>query len=103
MLLHLLFVPHATCEHGELVEGARPRAEASSPVKPGEAQIAASHEADGHDHCDALALRHRIPEVGPSVAAASLVEITLIDEGGERAGMRPLPILSLAPKGSPPV
>ncbi len=47
-------------------------------------------------------MRHRLPDVGPSVVAASLVWIDLAPSGGERAERRAVPILSLAPKGSPP-
>jgi hypothetical protein len=116
MLLHLLLVPHTTCEHGELVEGvrktavtmgetpkppARPAAESKS--RTDQAQIERAHgDGTGHDHCDALAVRHRVPEVGASVAAASLVWIVPVESGAARAEVRPVPLLSLAPKGSPP-
>jgi hypothetical protein len=106
MLLHLLLVPHTTCEHGELVEGARKPAQpatAESRSRSDQAQIERTHgDGTGHDHCDALAVRHRIPEVGASVAAASLVWIAPVEDGAERAEVRPVPLLSLAPKGSPP-
>ncbi len=108
-LLHLLLVPHTTCEHGELVEtmggpegppqpplilrGERERARTS---------VIGGARRDGHDHCDALAVRHRVPEVGVSVAAASLVWLTPAAEHGDRGETRPVPLLSLAPKSSPP-
>jgi hypothetical protein len=110
MLLHLLLVQHETCEHGELVEvpvGAR--VAASRPAIPAAARANGSPTLSegavapgGHDHCDALAVRHRIPDVGPAIAAASLVWIAPIAAGGERAEVRAVPLLSLAPKGSPP-
>jgi hypothetical protein len=104
MLLHLLLVPHTTCEHGELVEGVRKQpAAAEGKSRSDQAQIERAHGGrTGHDHCDALAVRHRVPEIGASVAAASLVWITPVEDGAERAEMRPVPLLSLAPKGSPP-
>jgi hypothetical protein len=111
-LLHLLLVPHTTCEHGELVEIAEAAELADSaghdpiavPDRRSEgAQIAVSHASgSGHDHCDALAVRHQIPEVGVSVAAASLLSIELAPARGERGETRPVPLLSLAPKSSPP-
>jgi len=107
-VLHLLLVPHATCEHGELVELAGPVEHApgvaAQPDRRSQGpQIASSHrDGSGHDHCDALALRHRVPEVGVSVAAASLLSIEPSAERGERGETRPLPILALAPKSSPP-
>jgi hypothetical protein len=107
MLLHLLLVPHVTCEHGELVEGARagrdpehPRAAAD---RTDQQQIERAHgDGAGHDHCDALAVRHRVPEVGASVASASLLWVVPIEAGGDHAETRPVPLLSLAPKSSPP-
>lgn len=106
MLLHFLFVPHATCEHGELVErtgqgaDAQPRA---AERRQDQQQIERSHQdGEGHDHCDALAMRHRVPEVGANVAAASILWVAPIEGDVERTGTRPVPLLSLAPKGSPP-
>ena len=113
-LLHLLLVPHATCEHGELVEGVRPAARRVTAAPPpswgtppdprsDQAQFERSHgDGAGHEHCDALAVRHQIPAVGASIAAASLVWITPIVASGDHAEARPVPLLSLAPKSSPP-
>ncbi len=105
-LFHLLLVPHATCEHGDLVEGARAAAGADggaaarSPDRP---QIERAHPgSDSHDHCDALAVRHRLPDMDAPVAEASLLWIAPIEEGGAGAEARPVPLLSLAPKVSPP-
>jgi hypothetical protein len=114
MALHLLLVPHATCEHGELIElrqhvsqpGERPSAFSDQAARAGHvanAQIEVAHgDGAGHDHCDALAVRHQIPEVGASVAAASLVWITPMTGAGDHAEARPVPLLLLAPKSSPP-
>jgi hypothetical protein len=105
VLLHLLLVPHITCEHGELVEVAAlaPGSRAAELREPPSAQpqIKAGGQS-GHEHCDALAMRHRVPDVAPAIACASLQWIEPIVACGERAGTRAVPILSLAPKGSPP-
>ncbi len=112
MLLHLLLVAHRTCEHGELVElaaqdkGARARATPAAATEADRStpQIVADH-ADGrsHDHCDALAVRHRATDAGAYVAVASLLGVEPIAPPGERGAMRSVPLLSLAPKSSPPV
>ncbi len=104
MLFHLLLVPHTTCEHGELVEVA-PQSRAAevreAPPPSGQPHIKAGQRS-GHEHCDALALRHRVSEVAPAIACASLQWIEPIVACGERTGTRAVPLLSLAPKGSPP-
>lgn len=106
--LHLLLVRHTTCEHGELVDAPETRdsqADASTArQRDGAAHLSSAQDeqSGGHHHCDALAVRHRLPEAGPAIAAATLswVEPALVD--GERAERRSVPLLSLAPKGSPP-
>lgn len=108
MLLHLLLVRHVPCEHGELVEvqhasnasGQRAKAARAD----GRATLSdATGDRRGHEHCDALAMHHRCPEVAQALPAPSLgwVLVPLVD--GARAEQRSVPILSLAPKGSPPV
>jgi hypothetical protein len=109
-LLHLLLVQHATCEHGDLIEVTSSAAEAAPAAAPtrasapsDQARIERSHgDNAGHDHCDALAVRHRVPDVGVSIAPSTLLPGTLIEAGGERGEARPVPLLSLAPKSSPP-
>jgi hypothetical protein len=105
MALHLLLVPHATCEHGELVEGAKPAASwVPAAPRSDQAEIGRAHgDGSGHEHCDALAVRHRVPEIGVSVATASLLEIVPVEIGRDLTETRPIPLLSLAPKSSPPV
>jgi hypothetical protein len=108
MLLHLLLVRHTTCEHGELIEVSRSNGGnggvAVTPRDPSDQpQVRVSQSnGGGHDHCDAMALRHRVAEVGPAVASASLSWIEPVTVGGERSEMRAVPLLSLAPKSSPP-
>ncbi len=110
MLLHLLLVAHTTCEHGELVEliapigASRPGPAAKSAGQTDPPAFVADHaDGRGHDHCDALAVRHRVPDLPPCVAAASLLWIEPLALHGERAETRSVPLLSLAPKSSPPV
>jgi hypothetical protein len=105
-LLHLLLVQHATCEHGDLIEIAAAAVEATSTrasSPPDQTHVERSHaDSAGHDHCDALAVRHRVPDVGVWIAPSTLLPGTLIEDGGERGEARPVPLLSLAPKSSPP-
>ncbi len=109
VLFHLLLVPHRTCEHGELVEVAAPLATPPAPAaattpRSDQQQIEHSRaDGAGHDHCDALAVRHRLAEVGPSIAPATLLLIAPLRVGGDHAETRPVALLSLAPKSSPPV
>jgi hypothetical protein len=106
MVFHLLLVPHATCEHGELIEGRFEASETvarSAPESASGSSIDSGHGARAdHDHCDALAVRHRVPEMGASIAAASLLATIDIETCGAGGEARPLPLLALAPKGSPP-
>src|SRR5262249_53880754 len=80
-----------------------PRAEVQGRTDRPEVEQAAHPESNGHDHCDVLAVRHHLPDVGAPVAEASLVCITPASDGGEGVEARPVPLLCLAPKGSPPV
>ncbi|MFT3766794.1 MAG: hypothetical protein QM820_14955 [Minicystis sp.] len=108
--LHMLLVSHATCEHGDLIE-----------VGPGHEGAAGNHDqaaldrgadhdsveaaddsGSGHDHCDALALRHLPAHAEPYVGALSLLVIEPLAALAERAEQRPVSPLSLAPKSSPP-
>lgn len=103
-LLHLLMVPHATCEHGELVEvhAARPEA-APAEDSVEQTRIAAATPGDiEHEHCSETARPHRIEEIGPAVGEASLLCIEPVATLGEHRETRPVAPLSLAPKSSPP-
>lgn len=103
-LLHLLLVPHATCEHGELIEAGAARAEARAPDSSAESpQIEQGDKDGGHDHCDVLAVHHRPVEAVTWVGEASLTAVTPVEPGGQGVETRPLAILAVAPKGSPPV
>jgi hypothetical protein len=103
MLLHLWMVPHATCEHGELIElHAAPRAAPPEDAAK-QASVKAALPGDGeHEHCEKNARLHRLQGVGPAVGEASLLCIEPRTTLGERGETRPVELLSLAPKSSPP-
>jgi hypothetical protein len=105
-LFHLLLISHATCEHGELVEVTPEQRHSTidAPDRDSQRERAepAHSESAGHDHCDALALRHLPSDVGPALGSPSLVVIEPLASLAERDEQRPLPLLSLAPKSSPP-
>lgn len=105
MVAHLLLVRHVTCEHGELVEGgshAESHEASADDGSAGERAEKGTGEESSHEHCDALALRHRPTAMGIVVGPATLLEIERSPSVGEGAEARPVPLLSLAPKGSPP-
>ncbi|WP_437304717.1 hypothetical protein [Sorangium sp. So ce388] len=123
-LAHALLVRHARCEHGELVHvgalvsaahaghsahaaalaAAAPQLaddEASGPA--GDrlaAQDARRHVDD--DHCDAFALRGQLGAPLHRVAEATLLEVLCLDALRPSPEVRPIPLLILAPKSSPP-
>ncbi len=110
-LLHLLLVPH---RHLRARRAGRTGARQAGYVAPAPAarerlrRISRRSSwpaptADGHEHCDALALRHHVPAVDPSIGPATLLRIDPIEAGGAGAETRPVALLSLAPKSSPPV
>ncbi len=107
-LFHLLLVSHATCEHGELIElvdrpaqGERHAAADGEDARREHVDLGSAEE-QGHDHCDALAVRHGLAGVAPAVGAPCLLTIAPAAALGESAGARPVPVLALAPKSSPP-
>jgi hypothetical protein len=102
-------VQHALCEHGEVVHAAHaPEAGAEdAPQGADERSQAADERSQGaddpaHDHCFASALHHRTGDIGPSVAEPSLIAIALSPGVASQPETRPIDLLSLAPKGSPP-
>ncbi|WP_437568622.1 hypothetical protein [Sorangium sp. So ce542] len=123
-LTHALFVRHARCEHGELVHvgalvhtghavgaaHAAPRAEAAAPQQaegpaPGHGDEVAEQGALRHlddDHCDAFALRGQLGAPVHRVAEATLLEVLCLDALRPSPEVRPIPLLILAPKSSPP-
>ncbi|WP_437658586.1 hypothetical protein [Sorangium sp. So ce1182] len=122
-LAHALLVRHARCEHGELVHvgalvsaahvghtahaaalaAAAPQLaddEASGPGDRLAAQDARRHVDD--DHCDAFALRGQLGAPLHRVAEATLLEVLCLDALRPSPEVRPIPLLTLAPKSSPP-
>jgi hypothetical protein len=104
---HLLLVHHARCVHGEMVHdgdthearaldasGDRSGDEAASEGDPG-----SSHD---EDHCDVLAVTHRIPDAPAPLGAATLLTILPTSELAAALEVRPVRLLHVAPKGSPP-
>ncbi|WP_438015692.1 hypothetical protein WMF18_33180 [Sorangium sp. So ce315] len=124
-LTHALLVRHARCEHGELVHvgaligavhaghgaGAALPAAAGGPQQaeggalgPGDPRIAARDalpHLDG-DHCDAFALRGQLAAPVHRVGEATLLEVLRLAALRPSPEVRPIPLLTLAPKSSPP-
>jgi hypothetical protein len=109
-LSHLLLIPHRTCEHGELTHvhrGDAPslaRASHAGTLELKEERLdRLPTQARGeHDHCDVNALRHRESQVGPWVGEANLllrIDVPALSSMPER---RPIALLCVAPKSSPP-
>jgi hypothetical protein len=105
---HLVLVRHARCEHGAWVHVRHDAAPAVPAVAAARdrhtAAAGPSGRAEGeHEHCDALALRPALAEVDASCVVPELIAATLLPfDAGPRTGERPVPILTLAPKSSPP-
>ncbi|WP_437753896.1 hypothetical protein [Sorangium sp. So ce1389] len=123
-LAHALLVRHARCEHGELVHvgalvsaahaghtaHAAALAAAAAPQladdeAPGPGARVAAQDARRHvddDHCDAFALRGQLGAPLHRVAEATLLEVLCLDALRPSPEVRPIPLLILAPKSSPP-
>ncbi|WP_437294856.1 hypothetical protein [Sorangium sp. So ce426] len=119
-LTHALLVRHARCEHGELVHAATVAVAASAlhaerrppgdqPGAPGArpgggddlcGALAPRHEGD--EHCDAFALRGQLGAPLHRVAEATLLEVVRLASIRPSPEVRPIPLLILAPKSSPP-
>jgi hypothetical protein len=104
-LLHMALVPHRTCEHGQLVEIGHDAAAAESADEDAsreEGPSVRSGAEDEHKHCDVQALRHRPAEIQPPLAEAVLLRFEPPPSREGAIEARPVPLLSLAPKSSPP-
>ncbi|WP_437956250.1 hypothetical protein WME76_33075 [Sorangium sp. So ce119] len=121
-LAHALLVRHARCEHGELVHvgalvdaghgaarAALPAAAAAPPQAeggaPGPGDRVAAQDALPHlddDHCDAFALRGQLGAPVHRVGEATLLEVLRLAALRPSPEVRPIPLLILAPKSSPP-
>lgn len=102
-------VNHALCEHGEVVHAGHARAAGAEEglERADERSQGADKRSQGaddpeHDHCFASTLHHRTGDIGPSVAEPSLIAIALSPGVAAQPETRPIALLSLAPKGSPP-
>lgn len=104
-LSHFFLVEHAVCVHGEFVhEGEAKHALESSREDAREQHLraTAAPEKDGHEHCDSNVVRHLTPEIGPSLAEATLLALIEIPAQVAHPERRPSSPLELAPKSSPP-
>jgi hypothetical protein len=112
-VLHELLVRHVVCEHGDLIHQEGPRAPTAptAPIAPAaptatsddhDAALAQGHDPSEHDHCDAKSVLHRLAQVGPCVAPASLLHLAPPSLSGEHRAFPPIALLHLAPKSSPP-
>jgi hypothetical protein len=100
---HFLLVPHAVCAHGELTHADPVSSADPAPAASGERADPAPAEAlADHDHCDASALHHRPLEIRASLAPPGLLVLPAPREPASVAERRPVALLLLAPKGSPP-
>ncbi|WP_437587794.1 hypothetical protein [Sorangium sp. So ce1000] len=119
-LTHALLVRHARCEHGELVHatafavaaatrradprpsGDRPSARGARPRGGDDLCDALGPRHEGDEHCDAFALRGRLGAPVHRVAEATLLEVVRLAAIRSSPEVRPIPLLILAPKSSPP-
>jgi hypothetical protein len=103
-LSDLLLFQHRACEHGELVHGplrASPSAAAASPEDE-QRLLAAPAGHDDHEHCDATAIRHRVTALSVPVPEATLLAGTDLPALASGSPQRPIALLAVAPKASPP-
>lgn len=104
-VVHMITVRHSTCtEHGELIDsdGATPARRASADTAFEVADASARHS---HDHCPVSAATPRGNLGVAPVAAASTPAAPRPSAGPARRAIplpRPVPLLLLAPKSSPP-
>jgi hypothetical protein len=103
-LSDLLLFQHRACEHGELVHGPLRASSEAAAASPEEQQrlLAAPAGHDDHEHCDATAIRHRVDALAVHVPEATLLAGTdspVLATGSPR---RPIALLAVAPKASPP-
>lgn len=109
-LSHMLLVQHAICEHGHLVDAQDAQDEhrkesklrkvrSAEPIAQDEDREA--NNADEHDHCDVLSVWHHNEDVAVVAPTKTLSWIETLGLQ-EASSSRPIDIIALAPKGSPP-
>ncbi len=108
-LAHFAIVRHVVCEHGAIAHEAERHDSGVAPADPSAWRRAVTgvdvgdSDADGDDHCDSNALRHRVElDVTPRVGEASLLSFADAPSAPPRPEHRPFTPLALAPKSSPP-
>jgi hypothetical protein len=103
-LSDLLLFQHSACEHGELVHGPLHGSSAATAASSEEAQrlLAAPSGHDDHEHCEAMAIRHRIADLAAHVPEATLLAGTDSPVLASGSPQRPIALLAVAPKASPP-
>ena len=103
-LSDLLLFQHRACEHGELVHGPlRASSEAAAASSEDEPRLVAAPSGhDDHDHCDAMAIRHRMAALAVHVPEATLLAGTDSPVLASGSPQRPIALLAVAPKASPP-
>lgn len=103
-LSDLLLFQHRACEHGELVHGPLHASSEAAAASSEEDQrlLAAPSGHDDHDHCDAMAIRHRLAALTAHVPEATLLAGTDSPVLASGSPQRPIALLAVAPKASPP-
>ena len=103
-LSDLLLFQHRACEHGELVHGPLRASTAATAAGSEEDQRLAAAPAghDDHEHCDAMAIRHRVAALAAHVPEATLLAGTDSPVLASGSPQRPIALLAVAPKASPP-
>ena len=103
-LSDLLLFQHRPCEHGEFVHGPLHASSEATAASSEEAQrlLAAPSSHDDHDHCDAMAIRHRLATLAVHVPEATVLAGTDSPVLASGSPQRPIALLAVAPKASPP-
>lgn len=103
-LSDLLLFQHRACEHGQLVHGpARGPERARAGDDDGNQRVTAAPAGeDDHEHCDATAVRHRQAALALHVPEATILGWVGLPVLGLGSLQRPIALLAVAPKGSPP-
>lgn len=106
---HFVFIQHELCEHGDIVHVGREEARASDVTRDvsrsGEdaARSGSAAHGDEHEHCDGNAVRCQVGAPSAFSADAILLSFLLEPIAPERAEVRAVDALYLAPKSSPPI
>lgn len=105
---HFVFIQHELCEHGDIVHVGRGEPRTSALAAPssrnGEdaARPGSASHGDEHEHCDGNAVRCRVDAPAAFSADALLLSFLVEPKAPERAEVRAVDALYLAPKSSPP-